>query len=283
MVASMPSFGIGFARACLGFLHALPAWGETEPVAPLKTILLERSFNPNPSAVPRMQATQKDNELVENLEVILSTMRHQLGNSVNAIKVTLDVLKQNFDQFNDGKKKDYLDRGTQLLGRQQLLIEAMKSYSKFDVRELIDIEVIPLWDRVTALAGERVASSPIRVGVSSDLRPQAVRGNPMAVDKAIACVLDNAVDALEGSDLPRIDIDGVSTGEGLVISIRDNGPGIRPADLHRIRIPLFTTKPGRAGMGLSIAHKLVSKMNGSMVIDSMPDQGTCVRIALAAA
>jgi len=230
-----------------------------------------------------MHAIQKDTELVENLEVILSTMRHQLGNSVNAIKVTLDVLKQNFDQFNDVKKRDYLDRGTQLLARQQVLIEAMKSYAKFDVREQTDIEVIPLWERLTTVAGERVRHSGIHLTVTSNLRPHTVRGNEMALDKTIACVLDNAVDAVEGSDSPRIGLEAVSTEEEeLVVSVRDNGRGIRRADLHRVRIPLFSTKPGRAGMGLSIAHKLLSKMNGDMAIDSMPGEGTCVRMTFAA-
>jgi two-component system, NtrC family, C4-dicarboxylate transport sensor histidine kinase DctB len=229
-----------------------------------------------------MHAIRKDAELVENLEVILSTMRHQLGNSVNAIKVTLDVLKQNFDQFNDVKKRDYLDRGTQLLARQQVLIEAMKSYARFDVREQADIEVIPLWEKVAALAGERLRGSGVQLAVNSNLRPHPVRGNLMALDKIITSVLDNAIDAVEGSDSPRIGLEAVSTEEELVISVLDNGHGIRQADLHRIRIPLFSTKPGRAGMGLSIAHKLLSKMNGSMAIDSMPGEGTCVRMTLAA-
>ncbi len=230
-----------------------------------------------------MQAIQKDTELIENLEVILSTMRHQLGNSVNAVKVTLDVLKQNFDQFNDVKKRDYLDRGTQLLARQQVLIEAMKSYARFDVREQADIAVIPLWERLTAIAGERLRDSRIPLTVSSNLSPHTVRGSLTALDKILASVLDNAIDAVEGSDSPRIGLEAVSTEEGLVISIRDNGHGIRQADLHRIRIPLFSTRTGRAGMGLSIAHKLLSKMDGDMAIDSVPGEGTSVRITLATA
>lgn len=230
-----------------------------------------------------MQAIQKDTELIENLEVMLSTMRHQLGNSVNAIKVTLDVLKQNFDQFNDVKKRDYLDRGTQLLARQQVLIEAMKSYARFDVREQADIAVIPLWEKLTALAGERLRDSGIHLTVSSNLSPHTIRGSLTALDKILASVLDNAIDAVEGSHSPRIGLEAVSTEEGLVISIRDNGHGIRQADLHRIRVPLFSTRAGRAGMGLPIAHKLISKMNGNMAIDSVPGEGTSVRIALATA
>jgi hypothetical protein len=40
---------------------------------------------------------------IENLEQILSTLRHEIGNSVNSLKVTLDVLRENYDRFDDEK------------------------------------------------------------------------------------------------------------------------------------------------------------------------------------
>ncbi len=237
----------------------------------------------NSNSEPHRHAPHKDAELVDNLEVILSTMRHQLGNSVNAIKVTLDVLKQNFDQFNDVKKLDYLDRGIRLIARQQALIEAMKSYSRFDVREQNDIAVIPFWEHVTSQAADRMQNSGIRLTMDSNLQPMVVQGNLMALDTIIACVLDNAIDAVKEAAYPRIDLEAATEEGGLILHVRDNGHGIQDGDLDRIRIPLFTTKPGRAGMGLSIAHKLLSRMNGRMAIDSEPKEGTSVRIALATA
>ncbi|MFO7783409.1 MAG: sensor histidine kinase [Thermodesulfobacteriota bacterium] len=225
---------------------------------------------------------RSDTELVDNLEVILSTVRHQLGNSVNAIKVTLDVLKQNFDQFNDGKKKDYLDRGSHLLARQQVLIEAMKSYSSFDVREQADIGVIPFWEHVSMLAKGRLEGTGISLSLKSDLRPCFIKGSMMALDKIISCILENAVDALEETGQPVIEIEAVTSENCLAVDVRDNGRGISHGDLPRIRVPLFTNKPNRAGMGLSIAHKLLARMNGQMLIESVPGEGTCVRITLAA-
>ncbi len=222
-----------------------------------------------------------DTELLDNLEVILSTVRHQLGNSVNAIKITLDVLKQNFDQFNDGKKKDYLDRGSHLLARQQVLIEAMKSYSSFEVREQADIEVIPLWEHVSMLVKARLEETGVTLSLKSELSPRIIRGNMTALDKIIHCILENAVDALDVTEQPVIKIEAVTSENRFAIAIRDNGPGIPRADLARIRIPLFTTKPNRSGMGLSIAHKLLARMNGRMLIESIPGEGTCVRIILA--
>ncbi len=237
----------------------------------------------NPNTDRHGHPPLKDTELVENLEVILSTMRHQLGNSVNAIKITLDVLKQNFDQFNDGKKMDYLDRGAQLLARQQGLIEAMKSYGQFDVREQSDIDVIPFWKHVTEQAEMRIQGTGIALRTDSRLKPTVIRGSSVALDKSIACVIDNAVEAVGDSASPSIELEAAAEADGLVIAIRDNGHGIPPGDLDRVRIPLFSTKPGRAGMGLSIAHKLLSKMNGRLAIDSAPGKGTSVAITLAGA
>ena len=224
-----------------------------------------------------------DTQIVDNLDVILSTMRHQLGNSVNAIKVTLDVLKQNFDLFNDTKKKDYLDRGSQLLARQQVLIDALKSYSRFDVQELTDIEVVRIWDRVSGLVRERLDPAGIRIQQRADLEPGIIRCNMTALDKIVLCLLDNAVEAMEGVEAPFIRLEAVARDRVLTLSFTDNGCGISEDDLPRIRVPLFSTKPGRAGMGLSIAHKLLLKMNGYMTIDSTPNEGTCARIRLRAA
>jgi two-component system C4-dicarboxylate transport sensor histidine kinase DctB len=222
----------------------------------------------------------EDTELLANLEVILSTVRHQLGNSVNAIKVTLDVLNQNFDVFNDGKKKDYLERGSQLLARQQLLIEAMKSYSRFDVREQGDIDVVAFWERIRVRALTRVEGTDIILEERANLTHGTLQGNLMALDTITANLLDNAVDAVEQEEEPRIELEAVTSGERFILTIRDNGRGIAASDLPRIRIPLFSTKPGKAGMGLSIAHKLLAKMGGGMTIESTQAQGTCVRISL---
>lgn len=224
--------------------------------------------------------THADTELLENLEVILSTMRHQLGNSVNGIKVTLDVLKQNFDRFSDVKKKDYLERGSHLLTKQQLLVEAMKSYAGYDVRKQTDIEVTRLWEHISVLANKRLAGTNVALSLKSELGPCSIRGDMMALSKIISCIIENAVDALDAADQPEIDLEAESNESSLSIAIRDNGSGISDSDMARIRVPLFTTRVNRQGMGLSIAHKLLTRMNGQMFIDSDRGKGTCVLITL---
>jgi len=63
----------------------------------------------------------------------------------------------------------------------------------------------------------------------------------------------------------------------LVLSVKDNGHGIRPEDRARLFTPFFTTKgPGRGmGMGLTIAWRVVQSLGGTLDIDSAPGQGAC--------
>lgn len=219
-------------------------------------------------------------ELVDNLELILSTIRHQLGNSVNSIKVTLEVLNQNFEIFNDGKKKDYLERGTQLLARQQMLLEALKSYSLFDARDQTEISITLLWRHFLEQASKRIGATGIALEEEADIEPLYIRGNMMALEKTVDNILDNAIDAVEGLENPRIKLRAETNNKYFHLTVQDNGPGIPENDLPRIHIPLFSTKPGKSGMGLSIAHKLVARMDGQLLFESNQAKGTRVRVSL---
>ena len=89
-----------------------------------------------------MDKAKGDVLLIENVEEILSILCHELGNPINSLKITLDVLRENYDLFDDVKKKVYLKRASKLLARQERLVEVMKSYSKFNVKEPKKIEDI---------------------------------------------------------------------------------------------------------------------------------------------
>jgi len=221
-----------------------------------------------------------DSELVEDLDLILSTLRHQLGNSVNAIKVTLDVLNQNFDIFDDRKKKEYIKRGFHLLARQQAILEAMKSYSRFDVRDRTEIPADRLWGRILGQVASRIEGTGIGLEEWAHIEPATVHSDLIALDKIFDCVLENALEALDGVAEPLIRLKGEIENGHYHVILEDNGCGMAKADLQRIRIPLFTTKPGKAGIGLSIAYKLVTRMGGRMSIESTLEKGTSVRISL---
>lgn len=71
-------------------------------------------------------------------------------------------------------------------------------------------------------------------------------------------------------------LDLSDSGEHVVLTVNDTGPGV-PEDIqHRIFEPFFTTRDAGegTGLGLAIVHKLVTELGGSIRVDSRPDVGT---------
>jgi two-component system C4-dicarboxylate transport sensor histidine kinase DctB len=211
-------------------------------------------------------------------EEILSTLRHQLGNSVNALKVTLDVLHANFDLFNDNKKREYLERAQEVLARQQAMVDAMRSYSSVNVNELRPVEFMPFWEQLLATLRQRAE----KVALIQKFQTGAshVMGSPIAIQTVLLQLVDNALDAVDGIENPRIELTVTSEANYICIVVRDNGCGIKQKDMSKIFVPLFTTKPKRKGLGLSIALKLMAQMGGRLEIVPHAERGTVATIWL---
>jgi two-component system, NtrC family, sensor kinase len=66
----------------------------------------------------------------------------------------------------------------------------------------------------------------------------------------------------------------------VAVSVSDTGSGIAPEHLPRVQEPFFTTKPHGNGLGLSICRSILWELGGTLRIDSHPDRGTQVEIAV---
>jgi CheY-like chemotaxis protein/anti-sigma regulatory factor (Ser/Thr protein kinase) len=68
------------------------------------------------------------------------------------------------------------------------------------------------------------------------------------------------------------------------ICFRDTGIGIAPEHIHRIFEPFFTLKPVGvgSGLGLSIAHDIVTSFHGTINVESVVGKGTSVTVTLPA-
>jgi CheY-like chemotaxis protein/anti-sigma regulatory factor (Ser/Thr protein kinase) len=68
----------------------------------------------------------------------------------------------------------------------------------------------------------------------------------------------------------------------VTISISDTGSGISPADLERVFVPFFTTKPAGlgTGLGLPISRDIVESLGGTLTLASAPGAGTTATIVL---
>lgn len=85
-------------------------------------------------------------------------------------------------------------------------------------------------------------------------------------------LIDNALDVLESTENPKLEIRTLSENGFIKVHIIDNGPGIPEEIKSRIFDPFFTTKElGKGtGLGLDVVNRIVQQHNGRVSVDSKP-------------
>ena len=98
----------------------------------------------------------------------------------------------------------------------------------------------------------------------------------------VANLMENAVSAIQerGQKKGIIRVETKQENGSVVVTITDNGIGIRPERRKKVFSPFYTTREGALGMGLTVTQYLVEKYGGTILINSMPNQGTAVRVTL---
>ncbi len=104
--------------------------------------------------------------------------------------------------------------------------------------------------------------------------------SPGQLNQAISNVVSNAIQASRPGQTVKI---GTSARNGqCLIRVVDSGEGIAPENLPRVFDPFFTTRPvgSGTGLGLHIAHQVVTAHHGEITIDSQVGRGTTMTIEL---
>ncbi|HEY1403059.1 MAG TPA: ATP-binding protein, partial [Pyrinomonadaceae bacterium] len=114
-----------------------------------------------------------------------------------------------------------------------------------------------------------------------------VRADELMLRQALLNLLRNAAEAIDDSGVEerRVSAHGnVEThdhGDGwLVLSIEDTGPGFSTSELQRIFIPFFTTKTKGHGIGLALAHRVVTEHGGTLSAANAPGGGAVFTLRL---
>ncbi|MBT8494441.1 MAG: PAS domain-containing sensor histidine kinase, partial [Deltaproteobacteria bacterium] len=136
---------------------------------------------------------------------------------------------------------------------------------RFDVHELIT-ETVQVFRQDPSL--EEVV---IAIDESSGRHGAKMTADPGKLRQVLWNLLRNAAEAAD-EDGAVVTVT-IRQGKQAVVEVRDQGPGISPADRARIFDPFFTTKEGGSGLGLATVYAIVQQLGGDIAVSSNPGQG----------
>lgn len=115
----------------------------------------------------------------------------------------------------------------------------------------------------------------LRVEIPDDIQLQTDR---VLLKQCLVNIIRNSFQ--HSAENETVQVVAEQTANHIRISIRDNGTGMEPETLKRAVVPFFTTRKDGTGLGLALCEKIVSKLGGTMTIDSAPEIGTTVVIEI---
>jgi PAS domain S-box-containing protein len=151
-------------------------------------------------------------------------------------------------------------RAGDVIGRiREIIKKAPSRKDRVDMNEAIR-EVIELTRGEAAKNG-----TSVRTALGEDL--PLIEGDRVQLQQVVLNLIVNAVQAMGAvAEGPRELFVTTARAEpnGLLVSVRDSGPGVAPANLEQLFTPFHTTKPGGLGMGLSICRSIIEAHGGRL-------------------
>ncbi|WP_309031314.1 sensor histidine kinase [Streptomyces alfalfae] len=94
-------------------------------------------------------------------------------------------------------------------------------------------------------------------------------------------LIDNAVDAAQGSPSARVTVTARADGRGLLLRVGDTGPGVRPAERESVFERGWSTKAATGrGLGLALVCQTVARNGGDLAVRESPEGGAEFEVTL---
>ncbi|TKB56049.1 ATP-binding protein [Ferrimonas aestuarii] len=286
---------INITAAGVLFFFAVLVWNVT----------LRRSVNRHTAELKRQSAIAEDKAKMATLGIISAGIAHEINNPNGIImqasqschahtKRLLTFLKQTpgleldlqLHQLNlEAIANDSEQQHQQLhLASKKIanIVKELKDYARpTPATEFQPLQLNELFQSTQLLCNSLSNSHRIPLKVESSELDIRVIGNKARLEQVLVNLIDNGMRACpkQGGE---IRVTAKVQAQHAVIEVIDNGHGMSEQTLANATEGFFTTRrtEGGLGLGLAICKRIMLEHNGKLVLQSQPEQGTCVQMWL---
>jgi signal transduction histidine kinase len=167
------------------------------------------------------------------------------------------------------------------VGRIRQIIKNLRSFGRLDEAELKEASISEGIESTLKILGQYYGKDKIPVKLNLQEMPP-ILCYPGQLNQLWMNLLSNAAQALEQVNEPLVQVHSELTDEHVLVSIIDNGLGIKDENQTKIFEPFFTTKPVGmgTGLGLSICHSIVERHQGKIWFEPYENGGTVFKVLI---
>lgn len=233
---------------------------------------------------------------MDSVEIVAAGLAHELNNPLNYVKNALarvgldagraldlaarakarplDPAETAEVERSAARLQEMLDVAAAGLRRIAGTVDLMSRYGRAGFRR--ETSSFDAWEAVRTATGVVLPATGRKVALDVALEGDGTLVCvPEEFLQIVTNLVQNAIEAApEGAGHVRVS--GTVAGGDLVLSVKDDGPGMTPEVRDRIFTPFFTTKgPGRGmGLGLAIVRRVVDAHGGTLHVKTAPGVGT---------
>lgn len=228
--------------------------------------------------------TLVDYNRLSELSELTASLSHQLNQPLTAIlstaQASLRFIKNN--QSDKMPVEEIMNNIVEDVKRASEIMNSLRSMIKQETREKKRVNINKITREVFLLFISQAAVRDVIASAEYDDSEPFVFADPILIQQVILNLLLNALEALENFNIKpqRIFLKTEVSGDDVIISVKDNGPGIPDNLKVEIFKPFFTTKKTGLGIGLAICRSIIEDHKGKLIFENIKPNGSVFKFNL---
>jgi signal transduction histidine kinase len=231
----------------------------------------------------RAQRREREARLMTG-DTVAATIAHEVKQPLSAMITRADTGLRWLDRSEPDveKAKAEFKQITANGHRAASMIDSIRTSFKKDPRTRYLLDLNGLIEEVLLEVRDDLQRHRILCKAEPGAGLPRVTADRIQLQQVLLNLITNAIDAMaskEGRRMLNVRSERHEDG-GVGVSVADTGPGIASEDMARIFDPLFTTKSGGMGMGLSICRSIIEAHNGHLLVAPNKPNGAVFQFVL---
>ncbi len=201
---------------------------------------------------------------------IAAGVAHEINQPIAAIRTHADsaaLQLRREDSAGALRSLSSIDRLTERVG---VITDELRAFSRKTRSETVAVGVDAAIDGALLLVAGKLRENGITLDRRRATSGLAVLAERNRLEQVVLNILQNAIEALDGTPDPAITLGVSARGKQVSIHVTDNGPGVAPAVQARLFTPFTTSKRDGMGLGLVISRDIVAAFGGELSLEPSP-------------